>query len=107
MQMRNTALRQAVEAEEIFDTHPEVSLDFEHVQAALKKGYSKPFLLVDSNIIRNKAQRFKAAMPRVQPRRLRFSMTPPEAKSVMLKHNLPLHLALPGAFRSAKAIRST
>jgi ornithine decarboxylase len=67
MQMRNTALRQTVEAEEIFDTLPEVSLDFEHVQAALKKGYSKPFLLVDSNIIRNKARRFKAAMPRVQP----------------------------------------
>ncbi|SES75001.1 ornithine decarboxylase [Nitrosospira multiformis] len=67
MQMRNTALRQAVEVEEIFDTHPEVSLDFEHVQAALKQGYSKPFLLVDSNIIRNKARRFKAAMPRVQP----------------------------------------
>src|SRR5687768_6845390 len=67
MQMRTTALRQNVEAEEIFDTHPEVSLNFEHVQAALTKGYSKPFLLVDSDIIRDKARRFKAAMPRVHP----------------------------------------
>lgn len=67
MQMRTAALRQDVEAEEIFDTHPEVSLDFEHVQRALEKGYSRPFLLVDSNIIRNKVRRFKAAMPQVRP----------------------------------------
>ena len=60
MQMRATALRQEVEAEEVFDTHPEVSLDFKYVQAALKKGYTKPFLLLDSNIVRNKARRFKA-----------------------------------------------
>jgi ornithine decarboxylase len=67
MQMRNTALRRKVDAEEIFDTHPEVRLDFEHVQEALKKGYSKPFLLVDSHIVRTKARRFKSAMPQVQP----------------------------------------
>lgn len=67
MQMRTTALRREVDAEEIFDTHPEVRLDFEHVQAALAKGYSKPFLLVDSHIVRTKARRFKSAMPQVQP----------------------------------------
>ena len=67
MQTRTAALRKKVEAEVIFDTHPEVSLDFEHVLAALQKGYSKPFLLVDSNIVRNKARRFKAVMPRVHP----------------------------------------
>ncbi|MDO8438045.1 MAG: type III PLP-dependent enzyme [Nitrosomonadaceae bacterium] len=67
MQTRTAALRKKVEAEVIFDTHPEVSLDFEHVRAALQKGYSKPFLLVDSNIVRNKARRFKAVMPRVHP----------------------------------------
>ncbi|MBL8497814.1 type III PLP-dependent enzyme [Nitrosomonas sp. JL21] len=50
-----------------FDSHPEVSLDFKHIQNALKKGYQRPFLLVDSNIIRQKARRFKAAMPRVHP----------------------------------------
>lgn len=51
----------------LFDSHPEVSLDFKHVQNALKKGYLRPFLLVDSNIIRQKARRFKTAMPRVHP----------------------------------------
>ena len=53
--------------EVLFDSHPEVSLNFKHVQNALKKGYQRPFLLVDSNIIRQKARRFKAAMPRVHP----------------------------------------
>ena len=51
----------------LFDTHPEVRLDFSHVREALKQGYAKPFLLVDTNIVRIKARRFKAAMPRVQP----------------------------------------
>ena len=67
MQMHATALRKKVEANEVFDTHPEVSLDFTHVRTALKKSYSRPFLLVDSNIIRNKTRRFKIAMPRVKP----------------------------------------
>ncbi len=67
MQMRATALRKKVEANVVFDTHPEVSLDFEHVRTALSKSYSRPFLLVDSSIIRDKTHRFKAAMPRVQP----------------------------------------
>jgi ornithine decarboxylase len=67
MKLHTAALRQEVEADSIFDTHPEVSLDFQHVQSALKKGYSRPFLLVDSDIVRTKARRFKAAMPRVHP----------------------------------------
>jgi ornithine decarboxylase len=66
MQMR-TAVRRRIIHEEIFDTHPEISLDFEHVRHALEKGYSKPFLLVDSSIVRNKIRRFKATMPRVHP----------------------------------------
>ncbi|MBI4189917.1 MAG: type III PLP-dependent enzyme [Betaproteobacteria bacterium] len=60
-------LKTAPEAEPLFDTHPEIRLDFEHVREALKQGYSKPFLLVDTNIVRTKARRFKAVMPRVQP----------------------------------------
>ncbi|HTL69974.1 MAG TPA: type III PLP-dependent enzyme, partial [Candidatus Eisenbacteria bacterium] len=51
----------------LFDTHPEVRLDFKHVRKALKQGYTKPFLLVDTGIVRTKARRFKAAMPRVHP----------------------------------------
>ncbi len=55
------------EQSQLFDTHPEVRLDFSHVREALKQGYSKPFLLVDTSLIRNKVRRFKAAMPRVHP----------------------------------------
>src|SRR5688572_10300671 len=51
----------------LFDTHPEVRLDFKHVRKALKQGYTRPFLLVDTNIVRTKVRRFKAAMPRVSP----------------------------------------
>ena len=67
MQMHATALRKKVEVNVVFDTHPEVSLDFEHVRTALKKSYSRPFLLVDRSIVRDKTRRFRAAMPRVQP----------------------------------------
>lgn len=66
MQMR-TAARRKIEVDVVFDTHPEISLDFSRVQEALKNGYSKPFLLVDSGIVRAKARRFKTAMPRVNP----------------------------------------
>ena len=67
MQMRATALRKKVQTNVVFDTHPEIGLNFEHVRAALSKSYSKPFLLLDSNIVRDKTHRFKAAMPRVYP----------------------------------------
>lgn len=66
MQMR-TSLRRKVEPEAIFDTHSEVSLDFEKVREILATGYPKPFLLVDSRIVRAKTRRFRAALPRVQP----------------------------------------
>ena len=49
------------------DTHPEVSLDFTKVQEQLQSGYQRPFLLVDTEIVRAKVRRFKAAMPRVHP----------------------------------------
>ncbi|MCW5599233.1 MAG: type III PLP-dependent enzyme [Nitrosomonas sp.] len=67
MKVRSATVQKTIESEVIFDTHPEISLDLSHVEEALKKGYSRPFLLVDSNIIRNKIRRFKAAMPRVHP----------------------------------------
>jgi ornithine decarboxylase len=59
--------QQAFEQIHLFDSHPESSLDFEKVRAAVKDGYDRPFLLIDSSIIREKARRFAAAMPRVRP----------------------------------------
>lgn len=65
--MRNIA-RQIVPQETQFDTHPEISMDFSQVQQVLQaQAYQRPFLVVDSEIIRNKARRFKAAMPKVRP----------------------------------------
>ena len=53
--------------EQLFDTHPEVSLDFETVRKAARQKYTRPFLILDTAIVREKARRFHAAMPRVRP----------------------------------------
>lgn len=53
--------------EQLFDTHPEVSLDFEIVRQAARQKYTRPFLIVDTAIVRGKVGRFRAAMPRVRP----------------------------------------
>src|SRR5260370_17614693 len=59
--------QQAFEATHLFDSHPESSLDFEKVRAAVKDGYDRPFLLIDSAIVREKTRPFTVAMPRVRP----------------------------------------
>ena len=53
--------------ESLFDTHPEVSLDFETVRQAARQKYTRPFLILDTAIVRGKIRRFRAAMPRVRP----------------------------------------
>ncbi len=53
--------------EQLFDTHPEVSLDFEIVRHAARQKYTRPFLILDTAIVRGKVRRFRAAMPRVRP----------------------------------------
>jgi len=52
---------------QLFDTHAEVSLDFEIVRRAARQKYTRPFLIIDSAIVREKLRRFRAAMPRVRP----------------------------------------
>ena len=64
---RSTAVARQQPQEQLFDTHPEVSLDFEIVRRAASQKYSRPFLIVDTAIVRTKARRFRAAMPRVRP----------------------------------------
>ncbi len=64
---RKGALPKQQPQEQLFDTHPEVSLDFEIVRQAARHKYSRPFLLVDTAIVRGKVRRFRAAMPRVRP----------------------------------------
>src|ERR1043165_2880161 len=65
---RPTAVaRQQQPQEQLFDTHPEVSLDFDLVRRAAAQKYTRPFLILDTAIVRGKVQRFRAAMPRVRP----------------------------------------
>jgi ornithine decarboxylase len=64
---RQAALAKQQPQEQLFDTHPEVSLDFEIVRQAASQKYTRPFLIVDTAIVREKARRFRAAMPRVRP----------------------------------------
>src|SRR5436189_2249638 len=63
---QNAVLRQQPQ-EQLFDTHPEVSLDFDIVRKAASQKYNRPFLILDTAIVRGKARRFRAAMPRVRP----------------------------------------
>src|SRR5688572_23771866 len=53
--------------EALFDTHAEVSLDLDLVRQAARQKYTRPFLILDTAIVRNKIRRFRAAMPRVRP----------------------------------------
>jgi ornithine decarboxylase len=64
---KQSALLRPQPQEQLFDTHPEVSLDFEIVRQAARQKYTRPFLIVDTAIVRGKARRFRAAMPRVRP----------------------------------------
>lgn len=62
-----SALPKQIETDYPLDSHPESRLDFDQVRLAASSGYDRPFLLVDPDIVRTKARRFKAAMPRVHP----------------------------------------
>lgn len=64
---RIAAVKKAPRITDLFDTHPEISLDLSLVREYLKAGYQQPFLLLDSKLIRAKVRRFMAAMPRVHP----------------------------------------
>jgi ornithine decarboxylase len=60
-------MQDAIPQEQLFDTHPESSLDFEVVREAAREKYERPFLILDNAIVRDKLRRMRAAMPRVQP----------------------------------------
>src|SRR5258706_11275464 len=62
-----TAVARQQPQEQLFDTHPEVSLDFDIVRQSASQKYARPFLIIDTAIVRAKVQRFRAAMPRVRP----------------------------------------
>lgn len=77
----------------IFDTHPEVSIDLSMVEARLKQGYLKPFLMVDTAIIRNKARRFKTAMPRVHPHYAAKANPDPRVLKTLIEEGVSFEIA--------------
>ena len=64
---RQSTLPRQQPQENLFDTHPEVSLDFEIVRQAARQKYTRPFLILDTALVRGKVRRFRSAMPRVRP----------------------------------------
>ena len=85
--------QQAFEATHLFDSHPESSLDFEKVRAAIKDRYDKPFLLIDSAIVREKTRRFTAAMPRVRPHYAVKANPDPRVLKLMLEEDAGFEIA--------------
>src|SRR5438876_1252683 len=85
--------QQAFEATHLFDSHPESSLDFEKVRAAVKDGYDRPFLLIDSTIVREKTRRFTAAMPRVLPHYAVKANPDPRILRLMLEQGAGFEIA--------------
>ncbi len=83
----------AQQPEQLFDTHPEVSLDFDVVRAAARSGYAKPFLLIDTQIIREKMRRFAAAMPRVHPHYAVKANADPRVVRVLIEEGAGFEIA--------------
>lgn len=78
---------------DIYDTHPEISLDFAIVREAVKQGYKTPFLLIDPELIRIKARRFKASMPRVQPHYAVKANPHPAVLKVLIEEGVGFEIA--------------
>lgn len=78
----------------IFDTHPEVSIDLSLVKAKLaQEGYQHPFLMLDTAIVRNKARRFKAAMPRVHPHYAAKANPDPRVLKTLIEEGVGFEIA--------------
>ena len=75
------------------DTDPEVSVDIGAVKAAVLAGYSRPFLLIDSAIVRTKARRFIAAMPRVRPHYALKANPDPRVARVLIEEGCGFEIA--------------
>jgi len=97
MAVRPVALKKPQAASEtdsqLFDTHPEIRLEFGHVREALKQGYDRPFLLIDTEIVRNKVRRFKSALPRVHPHYAVKANPDPRVLKVLIEEGAGFEIA--------------
>ena len=90
-----TALKQNPTSEPRLDTHPETRLDFDRVRVAARERYDRPFLLVDPHLVRSKARRFKAAMPRVQPHYAVKANPDPAVLRALMEEGVGFEIASP------------
>jgi ornithine decarboxylase len=90
-----TALKHNLTTEPRLDTHPETRLDFARVRLAAQERYDRPFLLVDPHIVRTKARRFKAAMPRVHAHYAVKANPHPAVLSALLEEGVGFEVASP------------
>ena len=88
-----TALHKNFVPEPPLEPHPEIRLDFELARQAAQSGYDRPFLLVDPAIIRAKARRFKAAMPRVHPHYAVKANPHPEVLRTLIAEGVSFEIA--------------
>ena len=80
-------------ADALFDTHAEVSLDFEVAREAAHREYSRPFLILDPSLVREKARRFRAAMPRVRPHYAVKANPDPRVLKVLIEEGCGFEIA--------------
>jgi ornithine decarboxylase len=90
-----TALKHNLVTEPRLDTHPETRLDFDQVKLAARQRYDRPFLLVDPQIVRTKARRFKAAMPRVHPHYAVKANPHPAVLRTLMQESVSFEIASP------------
>jgi ornithine decarboxylase len=90
-----TALKPNPTSEPRLDTHPETRLDFDQVRLAARERYDRPFLLVDPHLVRTKARRFKAAMPRVQPHYAVKANPSPAVLRALMEEGVGFEIASP------------
>src|ERR671934_1520662 len=90
---RQSAVTKQQPQESLFDTHPEVSLDFEIARQAAKQKYNRPFLILDTAIVRAKARRFRAAMPRVRPHYAVKANPDPRVLKVLIQEGAGFEIA--------------
>jgi ornithine decarboxylase len=86
---KNNALPQ----EQLFDTHSESSLDFEVARKAAHEQYQRPFLIIDTAIVREKARRFRAALPRVRPHYAVKANPDPRVLKVLIEEGCGFEIA--------------
>jgi len=78
---------------ENYDTHPEISLDFADVREAARQGHKTPFLIIDPELVRARARRFKESMPSVRAHYAVKANTHPEVLKVLIEEGLGFEVA--------------